>query len=568
MSIQASVVVPTYNRAHQLLLTLTSFEHQSFPKDSFEVIVVNDGSDDATREVLANYRAPYNLRHISTVLNKGRSAARNLGVKAARGEIIIFCDADFLVRPNFISTHVRYHSLHDKAVVSGVPESWVGAYTHYYPEFADDQKRQLREVLQRANLWDDAILQSDQIVDIITPEDVRENIDKVDRVVAWYMDRQAKEECRRLDVAPWLVFITRCVSVKYEDFHRAGGFNEEFIHYGLEDWELGYRLSKDGVSFVCMDEMLGYHQEHPISYRGIDGNRENLKVIYERHGVDDPELAFISITPPWSDFHGYKHNLRKLRALLGDKHATPPKNVTNPIELQNETMSFACGEAFSVPAHEHTSMTKVPVYFWSLLPKLDKKQFSQRVVISHNGVPDCMWVGQRPYGGWGEPNGLVFFRTTFQLECPADVRIEVPYVDDMALVYIDDQPIVMRSTHENLTLSENSMMPEYRTISLDAGEHVVTVEAINAYPWSESNRAGILLSIVNMDTGRMLASSSNPPQWKSTGYVSVPPTSWYQQCGVFQLQRKMWNVTSATFESSDMWTVHVTDCSRKTGPSN
>src|SRR6266508_3534238 len=85
-----SVVIPTYNAAATLPETLESVFGQSFT--DFEVIVVDDGSTDATPDILAAYED--RIRVLRKV-NEGKpAAARNLGVRAARGEFVAFLDAD------------------------------------------------------------------------------------------------------------------------------------------------------------------------------------------------------------------------------------------------------------------------------------------------------------------------------------------------------------------------------------------------------------------------------------------------------------------------------------------
>ncbi|MFC2947375.1 glycosyltransferase family 2 protein [Virgibacillus sediminis] len=321
MSVTYSVVIPTYNRSHQLLLTLTSFENQTFPDSEFEVIVVNDGSNDDTGDVLDSYRPSYNFHYISNRSQQGRSKTRNIGAKQAKGKYLIFCDADFLVLPSFIEVIDSYHRIYKDTVISGVPESWKGIYTHFYPEFTDYEKTTISYFLSQKKLWDDSYLNSSQVVDILTPQDIRENIEKVEEMVAWSMSQEVRNECRRTDVAPWLLCITRCVSMEKKHFDQAGGFYEGFIKYGLEDWELGYRLHRLGVSFISMDKTIGYHQEHPVSFRGEDGNVENLKMIYRMHGTSDPELVLMAIHPPWSDFYNYKNALRRLKDYL------PPEGI-------------------------------------------------------------------------------------------------------------------------------------------------------------------------------------------------------------------------------------------------
>jgi len=95
--IRISVVIPTYNRKDLLLETLQSLRTQSLPSSSFEVIVVNDGSNDGTDEMLRYFtgKAPFKLSTI-TQQNRGPAAARNAGIRLAKGEIVAFTDDDCL----------------------------------------------------------------------------------------------------------------------------------------------------------------------------------------------------------------------------------------------------------------------------------------------------------------------------------------------------------------------------------------------------------------------------------------------------------------------------------------
>jgi glycosyltransferase involved in cell wall biosynthesis len=88
---QVSVVIPTYNRAELLKLTIQSILAQTLRP--LEIIIVDDGSTDHTAEVCASF-APA-VRYMGQV-NGGVSAARNAGIRAAKGEWIAFCDSDDL----------------------------------------------------------------------------------------------------------------------------------------------------------------------------------------------------------------------------------------------------------------------------------------------------------------------------------------------------------------------------------------------------------------------------------------------------------------------------------------
>ncbi len=57
MAIRYSIIIPTFNRAQQLLLTLVSFETQTYPKHQFEVIVADDGSTDGTKAMVKGFQA-------------------------------------------------------------------------------------------------------------------------------------------------------------------------------------------------------------------------------------------------------------------------------------------------------------------------------------------------------------------------------------------------------------------------------------------------------------------------------------------------------------------------------
>src|SRR5689334_24122006 len=99
-----SVIIPAYNAAAFIGETLDSVFAQTFA--DFEVIVVNDGSPDteALERELARY--PEKLRYIKQE-NQGAAAARNTGIKAARGEFVAFLDADDTWLPVFLEKQLE-----------------------------------------------------------------------------------------------------------------------------------------------------------------------------------------------------------------------------------------------------------------------------------------------------------------------------------------------------------------------------------------------------------------------------------------------------------------------------
>jgi glycosyltransferase involved in cell wall biosynthesis len=101
----ASVIVPTFNRPAMLLETLRSILTQSY--QDFEIIVINDAGEDVTA-ALATLGDIQKIRHLRHKENKGLAAARNTGIKAARGKYIAYLDDDDIFQSNHLQTLVEH----------------------------------------------------------------------------------------------------------------------------------------------------------------------------------------------------------------------------------------------------------------------------------------------------------------------------------------------------------------------------------------------------------------------------------------------------------------------------
>jgi len=103
-SIHITVIAATYNRCESLKAMLQALSEQDFSPSRFEVLVINDGSTDATISVLESMQAqvPYVLHYFSQA-NKGPAAARNTGIRKAKGCIVAFTDDDCLPQPTWLS---------------------------------------------------------------------------------------------------------------------------------------------------------------------------------------------------------------------------------------------------------------------------------------------------------------------------------------------------------------------------------------------------------------------------------------------------------------------------------
>jgi len=296
------------------LLTLTSFEAQTYPKQQFEVIVADDGSADGTKEMVEGFQASYALIYVASPEQRGRSAIRNLGLSQAKGKFVIFCDADFLVLPDFLRTINQYHQKYPKSVLSGFPHSWDNAYTHYYPDFSPEEKGHCQNTLEASGLWNPDLEAATEVVPLITQTDILQQTETLRKVIfPSFMPVTTKKQFAKTDVAPWMLLVTRCVSIRRSQLTRVGGFNEQFILYGLEDWDLGYRLHQLKIPFNSINEVVGVHQEHPTHLRGNQINIENLKIMFKSYGFNDSTLNLFALVPPHEDLEAYKHTIRVLR---------------------------------------------------------------------------------------------------------------------------------------------------------------------------------------------------------------------------------------------------------------
>lgn len=114
---KVSIIIPTFNKSDYLDLTLASFCNQTY-KD-FEIIVVDDGSTDSTKEVVNHYKDKIKLMYLFHE-NQGRAISRNVGILNSGGDYIIFNDDDRLVSPQYIQKHVNSLDFgNEKTVVVG-----------------------------------------------------------------------------------------------------------------------------------------------------------------------------------------------------------------------------------------------------------------------------------------------------------------------------------------------------------------------------------------------------------------------------------------------------------------
>ena len=152
-----SIIICTYNRAPLLKRVLRSLTKQSLPLNQFEVIVVDDGSQDETAHVCEVMVGEMpNLRYVSTGTNLGLAKARNVGFKAARGDYILFTDDDCIADRRWVERMREALVLNEIAAgaVASPTESFLKLchnIAEFHP-FMPGQKEGQREFIAGANM--------------------------------------------------------------------------------------------------------------------------------------------------------------------------------------------------------------------------------------------------------------------------------------------------------------------------------------------------------------------------------------------------------------------------------
>jgi len=213
--VRISVIIPTFNRRQVLERTLPGVLAQDFPPQDYEVIVVVDGATDGTTELLRGLKPQCSLRVLESK-HRGAGAARNVGIRAAVGELVLFLDDDLITTPGLLQQHCAAHAGVDPSVVQG--------RMHIAP---DSSKTIIRYAIERIG---------DAYYGRISPN----------------IDLRFPEGTSSLDVLSYLVNS----SIPRDALVRCGGFDEQFL--AAEELDLGLSLWKMGLSFRYRPDAIVY----------------------------------------------------------------------------------------------------------------------------------------------------------------------------------------------------------------------------------------------------------------------------------------------------------------------
>lgn len=221
-ALYASVIVPVYNGAETILRCLDALAQQTVAPDRYEIIVVDDGSQDQTPAIVQAWAADHpelTLRLVQQA-NAGPASARNHGATVARGHLLLFTDADCAPLPDWMERMCAPFVPNSDAArpVVGVKGAYGTTQTALTPRF----------------------------------------------VQAEYEDRYA-----RMRKLPQIDFIdTYSAAYRRDIFLENGGFDESFSTASVEDQEFSFRLAQQGYRMVFAPDaqVLHLHDANVAEY--------------------------------------------------------------------------------------------------------------------------------------------------------------------------------------------------------------------------------------------------------------------------------------------------------------
>jgi chondroitin synthase len=238
-----SVVIPVYNRKVEVQFVLSGLCHQSYPKNRFEVIIADDGSQENIKQVVDSFKPLLDISYCrQDDLGYRLAEARNLGIKNSKYHNIVIIDSDAIPSIGLLHSYAPYFLANRAVALFG--------FRHYISLSGVDYKKFLKD----SNI----VYQKESIS---SENDVATSMDTSGKSVDW-REAQIKQSDDLLSEAlPYRFLVGANCAFTRELFDKAGGYSEDFTNWGFEDQEFGYRLWINGAYFIPLWDAYVYHQE-------------------------------------------------------------------------------------------------------------------------------------------------------------------------------------------------------------------------------------------------------------------------------------------------------------------
>lgn len=255
-----SIIIIAYNNPKEISATLESINKLDYPQDLFEAIIIDDGSK-IKLENSINIKLTYihKFHYIERTLNSSRSNARNEGALHAQHRWLIFIDGDQYLNSHLLNIYNDYiNANNNKLVVLG--------------SRIDLSDWQSKLLLKSADIQKTSKLIRNQ---------------KDNRL---FIKQILKEKFVN---APgiWTLFWSHNFVIDKALFNQIGKFDTSFIHWGFEDVELGYRLTKAGYQYEIIENyVFHFYEENKMNVEKHYNWIKNLENFYKKH--DDISIIY------------------------------------------------------------------------------------------------------------------------------------------------------------------------------------------------------------------------------------------------------------------------------------
>ena len=261
-TLPVSVIVPCFEAPEALALTLAGLEGQSYPRDLFEVVIVDDGS---CPPLSVPPSTPLDVRLVRQERRGfGLARARNAGARAATHDVLVFLDGDVIAEAGLLAAHARRHHAVSDALTLG--------FCAYVSVAGVDVAAVRGRPGSLAELFADRPFDPPWL----------------ERHMARTGDLTSRHDDLFRAVTGHNFGITR------RFFEEAGGFDESFARYGGEDTELGYRVWCRGGLLVPVRDAFGWHQGRWAEDREKKERDQDLQGGKLAHLIPDPGFRRLS----------------------------------------------------------------------------------------------------------------------------------------------------------------------------------------------------------------------------------------------------------------------------------
>jgi|GEM_PF-1057382 len=331
MDYDFSIIIPYYQKDYEINLVLKSFVVQKYDKNKFEIIIIDDGSDNKIDSIINKYSNYLNIsyHYISHTGNRGKN--RNIGAKFAKAARLIFLDSDVVVG-NKLLHHFDIATRNNKKIIS------LGKRT----DLLKFDKTFINEYIIENNI---------ELFDNLPAENDL-------RTMALNYMRDTGTEW----TGNWQLFYSHCFCIWKESFDEADGFDENFTGWGAEDIELGYRLYKAGSKIIFNNKTKSYHLHHNIDFvKIINSLRKNYQYFIQKHNDWEIEL-FIKELECWAvqtiifqeEIKKKKHIVNTLKNIDDIIQSIPDKTLLVGIDIKTLIESEKVEAAF-IPESQNDS---------------------------------------------------------------------------------------------------------------------------------------------------------------------------------------------------------------------